>query len=102
MMPTLLFVIFTIHLAVFSYLAWRRREKVYWVLVATLVVLLCAHALRTFAPDLRLGSVAVFWLPRVASWILGTVGLILLVLRRLNRRAISQDSGDSGDSGESE
>jgi hypothetical protein len=85
MMPTLLFVIFTIHLAVFAFLAWRRREAMYWVLVATFILLLGAHALRTFAPGLHLGSVPAFWPLRVASWIGAAAGLVLLVRRRLNR-----------------
>jgi len=87
MMPTLLFVIYTIHLAVFSYLGVRHREVVYGILVATFVLLLAAHALRTFAPTLQIGSVAAFWPPRVASWIFAATGLVLLVRRYLKRRA---------------
>lgn len=86
MMPTLLFVIFTIHLSVFAFLAWWRRERMYWVLVATFVLLLGAHALRTFAPSLQIGPVPAFWPLRIASWIGAAVGLVLLLRRRLTRR----------------
>lgn len=87
MMPTLLFVIYSIHLAVFSYLGWRRRELVYGFLVTTFVLLLAAHALRTFSPTLQIGTVAASWPPRIASWIFAAAGLVLLVRRYLKRRA---------------
>lgn len=81
MMPTLLFIIYTIHLAIFASLWWRRRDRAYGVLVATFVLLLVAHTLRVFAPDLRVGAIAAFWPPRVASWIFAALGLALLVVR---------------------
>jgi hypothetical protein len=85
MMPKLLFVIYAIHLAIFAFAWRRRREGVYGVLVAAFVLLLVSHALRVFAPDLRMGSVAAFWPPRVVAWICAALGLTLLVWRRLRR-----------------
>ncbi len=85
MMPKLLFVIYAIHLAIFAFAWWRRREGVYGILVATFVLLLASHALRVFVPDLRVGSVAAFWLPRVVAWVCAALGLTLLLWRRLKR-----------------
>jgi hypothetical protein len=85
MMPKILFVIYAIHLAIFAFAWWRRRDGVYGVLVATFVFLLVSHSLRVFAPDLRVGSWPAFWPPRVIAWGCAALGLTLLVVRRLRR-----------------
>jgi hypothetical protein len=87
MMPTLLFTIYAIHLAIFGLLWWRRRQGVYGVLTVTFVLLILSYGLRVYTPEARIGSLAAYWPPRVASWIGVVTGLTLLVVRRLRRRA---------------
>ncbi len=87
MIPNLLFLVYAIHLAVFGFAWWRKREGVYLILMATFVLLVATHALRVFAPGLGVDVgdvfVAAFWPLRVAAWICAGLGVMLLGLRRL-------------------
>lgn len=88
MMPSLLYIVYAIHLAIFGFFWWRRREWVYGILVATFVLLLLSHTLRVYAPQAGIGAVAAYCPPRVAAWITAAMGLAMLVIRRLQRRAV--------------
>ncbi len=89
MIPNLLFLVYAIHLAVFGFVWWRKREGVYLVLVTTFVLLVVAHVLLLFAPGqgVAVGDtfVAAFWPPRVAAWICAGLGMTLLGWRHLRK-----------------
>ncbi len=80
-----LLVVFAVHLLLFGRAWWRNRTLRLAVTTATFGLLVTSFSLRLAAPELAVGGVAVWWLPRVAGWV-GAVASVTLWLRERRGR----------------
>ena len=81
----LLFLVFVIHLVIFSRLAINRRLPYYWLVSAVFFMLVASFGLRLFAPVWMLGPLAGYQLFRYFAWLLAAITIPWLVIRLLNK-----------------
>lgn len=78
-----LLVVFLIHLAVFSRLAFKRRLPHYYTVSVTFFFLVLAFSVRLLAPDFEWLGTEVHLMIRIVAWIFTALTIGLYVRRRI-------------------
>jgi hypothetical protein len=81
-----LLVVFVIHLVLFLRIALKRRERYYWLVSLTFLLLVISFSSRLWLSDLLIGKIPAYWFPRVAAWGC-TITVIVLAIRRRKQDA---------------
>ncbi len=85
LLPALL-AIFLVHLVVFAWIGWRRRQGYHALLVLTFLLLSLAVGLRMWAPEWAAGAYPVHQWLRGLAWLSAAVSISWAVQRYLKRR----------------